>query len=235
MTLYKCSLVITLLWSIWRCLAGTFVWFFEIPHQKFLLLIYWWVQQYPVTQAASESEVVKGTAVQWICGWRLINHDDMTSGTVCTNIVQSCFSHKSRVCIFVLRIAYLFWFQLHRGHAPVNPVWHGTYQSHFCIGICAGSPPVGRCNTPPNYPAAYQTIDWSSQWSMGSLLHVHPQYSRTLLTSSYWSPHQPHRELYFDQRSKQSSSVWKGVIAIHIWMNLCEGSAMERLQGWHLL
>ena len=78
--------------------------FFErtkIPLQKFLLLIYWWVQQYPVPQAGSESEVEKGTAVnayQWlrkICSWRVINHDGMSSGPVHTNVMQvdkSCFS-----------------------------------------------------------------------------------------------------------------------------------------------
>ena len=81
-----------------------------INFKKFLIPIYWWVRQYPVTQAAKECEVANGTAVdvyQWlreICSWRLINHDDLTlegTGPIHTNIVQideSCFSHKPKVC-----------------------------------------------------------------------------------------------------------------------------------------
>ena len=75
--------------------------------------MYWWVRQYPVTQAAW---VANGTAVdvyQWlreICSWRLINHDDMTlggSGPVHTNVQidESCFSHKPKVhlhCVLIL-------------------------------------------------------------------------------------------------------------------------------------
>ena len=86
--------------------VGTFFEKTKIPFKKFLIIIYWWVRQYPVTQAAKECEVANGTAVdvyQWlreICSWRLINCDDLTlggTGPIHTNIVQidkSCFSHK---------------------------------------------------------------------------------------------------------------------------------------------
>ena len=89
--------------------AGTFFEKTKIPLQKFLILIYWWVREYPVTQAARESEVAKGTAIdvyQWlreICSWRLINHEDLRLGgstSVTTNIVEideSCFSLKPKV------------------------------------------------------------------------------------------------------------------------------------------
>ena len=104
---------------------GTFFETTKIPLRKFLILMYWWVRQYPVTQAAHECEVAKSTAVdvyQWlreICSWRLINHDDLTlggTGPIHTNTVQideSCFSHKPKVCtqcsnFLVLLIR--FWF-----------------------------------------------------------------------------------------------------------------------------
>ncbi len=89
--------------------VGTFFESTRVPLQKFMILIYWWVRQYPVTQAASECEVSNKVAVdtyQWlreICNWRLLNHDDMTlggSGPVHPNVVQideSCFSHKPKV------------------------------------------------------------------------------------------------------------------------------------------
>ena len=87
---------------------GTFFEKTRISLQKFILLIYWWVRQYPITQEACECEVAKGTAVdvyQWlreICSWRLINHDDLRLGgstAVMTNVEidESCFSHKPRV------------------------------------------------------------------------------------------------------------------------------------------
>lgn len=62
-----------------------------------------------MTQAARESEVAKGTAIdvyQWlreICSWRLINHEDLRLGgstSVITNTVEideSCFSLKPKV------------------------------------------------------------------------------------------------------------------------------------------
>ena len=110
----------SILYTRWRCPvgsckksvslhAGTFFENTRISLQKLVLLMYWWVQQFPVTQAATESEVATGTAVdvyQWlreICSWRLINHDDMMLGgsSVYSKVVEideSCFSHKPKVC-----------------------------------------------------------------------------------------------------------------------------------------
>ena len=72
-----------------------------------MLLIYWWIQEYPVTQATRECEVAKDTAIdvyQWlreIGSWRLINHDDLRLGgtSVTTKVVEideSCFSTNQR-------------------------------------------------------------------------------------------------------------------------------------------
>ena len=62
-----------------------------------------------MSDAAEECEVSRSVAIdvyQWlreICGWRLLNHDDLTlggMGPVHSNVVQideSCFSHKPKV------------------------------------------------------------------------------------------------------------------------------------------
>ena len=86
--------------------------FFEktrISLRQYLLLIYWWSRQYPVTDAAQESEVSRSVAIdvyQWlreIYGWRLTNHDDLRLGGAgpihpkVVEIDESCFSHMPKV------------------------------------------------------------------------------------------------------------------------------------------
>ena len=76
--------------------------------EKCMILIYWWVGQYRVTQAASECDVFNGVAVdtylwlQELCGWCLLNHDDLMldgSGSVHPNVLidESCFFHKPKL------------------------------------------------------------------------------------------------------------------------------------------
>ena len=106
----------------WRCPVGrckksvslrdgTFFEKTRISLRQYLLLIYWWSRQYPVTDAAQESEVCRSLAIdlyQWlreICGWRLQNHDDLRLGGAgpthpkVVEIDESCFSHKPKVNI----------------------------------------------------------------------------------------------------------------------------------------
>jgi hypothetical protein len=73
--------------------------------QKWLILLYWWVRQYPVTDAAQEAEVGRDTAIdvyQWfrdICSARLVNTVITLGGA--NHIVQvdeSLFRHKPKVC-----------------------------------------------------------------------------------------------------------------------------------------
>ena len=86
----------------------------RISLRQHLLLIYWWSRQYPVTDSAQESEVSRSVAIdlyQWlreICGWRLINHDDLRLGGAgpagpihpkVVEIDESCFSHKPKVIL----------------------------------------------------------------------------------------------------------------------------------------
>ena len=65
--------------------------------------MYWWVREYPVTQAARESEVAKGTAIdvyQWlreICSWRLRLGGSTSVTTNIVEIDESCFSLKPKV------------------------------------------------------------------------------------------------------------------------------------------
>ena len=68
--------------------------------------MYWWVQQYPVGDAAQESHVQEKGAIQAyqyfrdICSWQLLNRDTplMLGGTgVIVQIDVSLFRHKPKV------------------------------------------------------------------------------------------------------------------------------------------
>ena len=57
---------------------------FEKSHltlQQWLVLMYWWCREYPVTDAAEEAKVSEKSAVQAyqyfrdICSWRILNRD----------------------------------------------------------------------------------------------------------------------------------------------------------------
>ena len=50
----------------------------KLPLQKWLILIYWWIRQYPVGDAAEEAKVSRETAInvyQWLFGMVDISHD----------------------------------------------------------------------------------------------------------------------------------------------------------------
>jgi hypothetical protein len=58
--------------------------FFEkskLSLQKWLVLLHWWIREYPVIDAAEEAKVTEATAIQVyqyfrdICSWRLLTHD----------------------------------------------------------------------------------------------------------------------------------------------------------------
>ena len=84
--------------------------------------MYWWVRQYPVSDAAQEAEVQERTAIQVyqylrdICSWRLVNLDAPLSGVRvrgkhrarCINtqrharlICYACYAHKLYLRIHV--------------------------------------------------------------------------------------------------------------------------------------
>ena len=81
--------------------------FFHRSHmtlQQWLLLIYLWAREYPVTDVAEEAEVDKGTAIdvfQWlreVCSTKLIQTPIILGGTVAAvQIDESLFRHKPKV------------------------------------------------------------------------------------------------------------------------------------------
>jgi hypothetical protein len=82
--------------------------FFEksrLPLQKWVILMYMWVRQYPVTDACEEAEVGEHTAIdvyQWlweVCSQALLNGPPIIFGGQQTvvEIDESLFRHKPRV------------------------------------------------------------------------------------------------------------------------------------------
>ena len=83
--------------------------FFEkskLSLQKWLVLLHWWIREYPVTDAAEEAKVTETTAIQVyqyfrdICSWRLVTHDSpmlLGGPGVVVQIDESLFSHIPKV------------------------------------------------------------------------------------------------------------------------------------------
>ena len=77
----------------------------RLPLQKWLLLMYLWVRQYPVTDAYEEAEVGEHTAIdiyQWlreVCSQKLITDPSIILGGpgVVVQIDESLFRHKPKV------------------------------------------------------------------------------------------------------------------------------------------
>ena len=85
---------------------GTFFAKSHLTLKQWIVLMHWWVRQYPVIDAAQEAEVTEKTAIQTyqylrdICSWRLLNHDSplMLGGPgVVVQIDESLFRHKPKV------------------------------------------------------------------------------------------------------------------------------------------
>ena len=99
--------------SIFRCArckttkslrAGSFFSKSKLPLQKWLLLLYWWIRQYPVSDAAEEAKVTRETAInvyQWlreVCSTKLVATPIVLGGLGKTvQIDESLFRHKPKV------------------------------------------------------------------------------------------------------------------------------------------
>ena len=65
--------------------------------------MYWWVRQYPVTEAAEEAKVSEPTGIQYlrdICSWRLTTLDApllLGGPGIVIQIDESLFRHKPKV------------------------------------------------------------------------------------------------------------------------------------------
>ena len=80
----------------------------KLPLQKWLVMMHWWIREYPVTDAAEEAKVTETTAIQVyqyfhdICSWRLLTHDSpllLGGPGVVVQIDESLliFSHTPKV------------------------------------------------------------------------------------------------------------------------------------------
>ena len=85
--------------------------FFEkskLSLQQWVVIIHWWVREYPVTRAAEEAKVTEMTAIQCyqylrdVCSWRLTSVDSpllLGGQGVVVQIDESLFRHKPKVNI----------------------------------------------------------------------------------------------------------------------------------------
>ena len=68
-----------------------------------VVIIHWWVREYPVTRAAEEARITKMTVIQFlrdICSWRLTTLDSpliLGGNGVVAQIDESLFRHKPKV------------------------------------------------------------------------------------------------------------------------------------------
>ena len=81
--------------------AGSFFDKSRLSLQKWIVLLYWWVREYPVTDAAEEAQVGRDTAInvyQWlreVCSTRLLSIDIKLGGQgKVVQIDESLFRHK---------------------------------------------------------------------------------------------------------------------------------------------
>ena len=97
----------------WRCTTcktsksireGSFFYKSKLPLQKWLILIFWWAQEYPVTDAEKAAEVDVGTAVdvyRWlreVCSTKLLGMSITLGGPgVVVQVDESLFRHKPKV------------------------------------------------------------------------------------------------------------------------------------------
>ena len=76
----------------------------RLPLKKWVLLMYWWARNYPVTDAASEAEVTEASACavyQWlreVCTTRLLHTPIRLGGPgIVVQIDESLMNHKPKV------------------------------------------------------------------------------------------------------------------------------------------
>ena len=105
----------------------------KLALQKWLILIYWWIGQYPVGDAAEEAKVSRETAInvyQWlqeVCSTKLLAIPIVLGGPQkVVQIDESLFRHKPKVrdlYIILFKNYYIYFFQHHCGCPTRNEVW----------------------------------------------------------------------------------------------------------------
>ena len=81
----------------------------KITLQKWLILLYWWVREYPVSDAAEEAEVTRATSVQAyqyfrdVCTAKLLQAPILLGGPgIIVQIDESLYRHKPKVSLMRL-------------------------------------------------------------------------------------------------------------------------------------
>ena len=86
---------------------------FTFPLKKWLVLLHYWVREFPVTTATLDAETHKGSAInayQWfreICSTALLNTPIILGGTgKIVEIDESLFRHKPKVYHYITHSLY---------------------------------------------------------------------------------------------------------------------------------
>ena len=77
----------------------------RLPLKKWMIVIYWWARQYPISDCKDEAEIDKHNAIdmyQWlreVCTTRLLNDPPIVLGGpgIIVQIDESLFRHKPKV------------------------------------------------------------------------------------------------------------------------------------------
>ena len=139
--------------------SGTFFEQSRLHLRQWIVLMYWWSREYPVTNACGEAEVDEKTAIQIyqycrdICSWRILNHDSsllLGGPGVVVQIDESLFRHKPKN---------------HRGRATTREV--------LVFGLCdtSHSPALGVMSTVPNRSAQTLLPIIERHVRQGSIVH----------------------------------------------------------------
>ena len=153
----------------------------RITLQNWLLIMYWWARQFPVTDTAEDAQVEEKTAIdvyQWlreVCSTRLIRDGPAILGGagVVVQVDESLFRHKPKVIlqhILVELREVCIHSQNHRGRATSREIWvFGMVDTSHTPGLgymeivprrdAATLLPIIQAHTAPN------TIIHSDQWA----------------------------------------------------------------------
>ena len=131
--------------------------------QKWVLLLYMWVRQYPVTDACEEAEVGERTAIdiyQWmweVCSQALLNGPPIILGGQQTvvQIDKSLFRHKPKVrknvkIISIIKTCYTLAPSWQSNHQRSVGVWACGHIPHTCSRL-HGSGAEERCSNVTPY------------------------------------------------------------------------------------
>ena len=169
---------------VWRCSrckttksirAGSFFSKSRLPLQKWLLLLHFWVREYPVTDAATDIEVDKNTACdvyRWfreVCSTTLLGLPCILGGPgVIVQVDESLYRHKPKVIIIShIHVYESFTFvpQYHHGRSTSTEMW--------VFGMCdtSHSPARGYMELVPDRRAATLLPIIQSHVAPGTIIH----------------------------------------------------------------